>query len=56
VIYGSNDRNIPAAVMAFMAERAHSKKTVVLSGASHALMVSRPDAVAAFIEDAARAA
>jgi pimeloyl-ACP methyl ester carboxylesterase len=55
VIYGSGDRNIPAAVMAFMAERAHARKTVVLKGASHALMVSHPDQVASFIEDAARA-
>jgi pimeloyl-ACP methyl ester carboxylesterase len=55
VIYGSGDRNIPAAVMAFMADRAHARKTMVLNGASHALMVSHPDQVASFIEDAARA-
>jgi pimeloyl-ACP methyl ester carboxylesterase len=54
-IYGSADRNIPAAVLAFMAQRAHSKKTVVLYGASHALMVSHPGPVAALIEDAANA-
>lgn len=53
VIYGSDDRNIPAAVMAFMAERARARKTVVLKGASHALMVSQPDKVAALIEEAA---
>lgn len=52
-IYGSEDRNIPAEVMKFMAERAKSKKTVVLQGASHALMVSRPDKVAALIVEAA---
>jgi pimeloyl-ACP methyl ester carboxylesterase len=55
VIYGTGDRNVPAAVMAFMAERAQARKTVALTGASHALMVSHPDQVAAFIEDAARA-
>ncbi|WP_368911785.1 alpha/beta fold hydrolase [Taklimakanibacter deserti] len=55
VIYGSADRNIPAAVMAFMAERAHAVKTVVIDGASHALMVSHPKEVAAFIEEAASA-
>lgn len=55
VIYGTGDRNIPAAVMAFMAERAHARKTMAIEGASHALMVSHPDQVAAFIEDAARA-
>jgi pimeloyl-ACP methyl ester carboxylesterase len=53
MIYGSADRNIPAAVMAFMAERAHARKTVVIDGASHALMVSHPHEVAALIEEAA---
>lgn len=52
-IYGSADRNIPPAVMKFMAERARSVKTVVVEGASHALMVSHPDEVASLIEDAA---
>ena len=55
VIYGSADRNIPAAVMAFMAKRAQARKTVVLNGASHAVMISQPDKVAAIIEDAAAA-
>ncbi|WP_246674058.1 alpha/beta hydrolase [Mesorhizobium sp. B2-3-13] len=52
-IYGSADRNIPPAVMKFMAERAHAVKTVVVGGASHAVMVSHPDEVAALIEEAA---
>lgn len=52
-IYGSEDRNIPPAVMRFMADRAHSVKTVVIDGASHALMVSHPGEVAALIEAAA---
>ncbi|KUM27270.1 alpha/beta hydrolase [Mesorhizobium loti] len=52
-IYGSADRNIPPAVMKFMAERAHAVKTVVVEGASHALMVSHPREVTALIEDAA---
>lgn len=52
-IYGSADRNIPPAVMKFMAERAHAAKTVVIKGASHALMVSHPHEVTALIEDAA---
>jgi pimeloyl-ACP methyl ester carboxylesterase len=55
VIYGSEDRNIPAALMSFMAERAHALKTVAIDGASHALMVSHPKEVAAFIADAASA-
>ncbi|MER9416417.1 alpha/beta hydrolase [Mesorhizobium sp. M0306] len=52
MIYGSDDRNIPAAVMSFMAKRAHAVKTVVIEGASHALMVSHPDEVTSLIEDA----
>ncbi|HET9069793.1 MAG TPA: alpha/beta hydrolase [Amaricoccus sp.] len=53
MIYGSDDRNIPAAVMAFMAERMQTRKTVVVDGASHAVMVSHPGEVAALIEEAA---
>jgi pimeloyl-ACP methyl ester carboxylesterase len=55
MVYGSADRNIPAAVMSFMAKRTHSVKTVVVEGASHAVMVSHPDEVALLIEDAASA-
>jgi pimeloyl-ACP methyl ester carboxylesterase len=55
MIYGSADQNIPAAVMKFMAERAKAKKTVVVEGASHALMISQPGKVASLIEDAAKA-
>ena len=55
MIYGSEDRNIPAAVLRFMADRAKARKTVEVEGASHALMVSHPDAVASIIEDAAAA-
>jgi pimeloyl-ACP methyl ester carboxylesterase len=54
-IYGSEDRCIPPAVMSFMANRAHSLKTVVVEGASHALPVSHPKEVALLIEDAASA-
>ncbi|RWM18565.1 MAG: alpha/beta hydrolase [Mesorhizobium sp.] len=54
-IYGSADQNIPPAVMKFMAERAHAVKTVVIEGASHAVMVSHPHEVAALIEAAASA-
>jgi pimeloyl-ACP methyl ester carboxylesterase len=53
MIYGSADRNIPAAAMKFMAERAHARKTVVVEGASHVVMISHPHEVAALIEDAA---
>lgn len=53
MIYGSADRNIPAAVMKFMAERAHARRTVVVDGASHALMLSHPAQVVSLIEEAA---
>ena len=53
-VYGSADLNIPPAAQAFMAERAHSRKTVVIKGASHVVMVSHPVEVAALIEMAAQ--
>lgn len=52
-IYGTDDLNIPPAAMGFMAERAQAKKTVVVKGGSHALMVSHPAEVAALIQEAA---
>jgi len=52
-IYGTGDLNIPPQAMAFMAERAQARKTVVIKGGSHALMVSHPAEVAALIEEAA---
>lgn len=51
--YGTGDRNIPAEALGFMADRAGSRKTVVVEGASHVVMTSHPDAVAALIESAA---
>jgi len=54
-IYGDRDLNIPAAVHSFMANRASSKKTIIVNGASHVVMVSHPDAVAEIIEHAATA-
>lgn len=55
-VYGGKDLNIPPAANAFMAERAGSRGTVVVEGASHVVMVSHPDTVAQVIEKAARAA
>jgi pimeloyl-ACP methyl ester carboxylesterase len=55
MIYGTADRNIPAAVMKFMAERAHARKTVAVEGASHVVMISHPAEVASLIEEAAQA-
>jgi len=52
-IYGDADKAIAPAAMKFMAERAGSKETVVLKGASHVTMVSQPKAVAAIIKHAA---
>lgn len=52
-IYGSLDRNIPHDLHAFMARRAHGREVIEIKGASHALMVSHPDEVAAMIERAA---
>lgn len=52
-VYGTRDLNIPAAALGFMAERAKSKRTVVVEGASHVIMTSRPSAVTALIEAAA---
>ncbi|NIJ20664.1 pimeloyl-ACP methyl ester carboxylesterase [Sphingomonas naasensis] len=54
-IYGDGDRNIPPAAMGFMAERAKSRQTVVVKGASHVVMVSHAPAVAGLIERAAAA-
>ena len=54
-VYGTADRNIPAQALGFMAERAGSRKTVVVPGASHVVMTSQPTPVAALIEEAAMA-
>lgn len=52
-IYGSADLNIPPAAMAWMSERAHARRTVVVPGASHVVMVSHPHEVADVIRQAA---
>lgn len=54
-IYGDKDKNIPPAAQAFMADRAKSRGTVVVKGASHVVMVSNAPAVASQIEKAATA-
>ncbi|WP_341524233.1 alpha/beta hydrolase [Pseudomonas sp. G.S.17] len=54
-IFGDKDKNIPPQAMQFMAERAQSKQTVVVKGASHVVMVSNPKPVAQIIEAAAKA-
>ena len=52
---GTRDNSIPANLLAFMAERAGSKKTVTIEGASHAVMISHADAVVELVEQAASA-
>ncbi|MEU1418618.1 alpha/beta hydrolase [Kitasatospora sp. NPDC005751] len=49
----TQDLNIPVAAQRFMSERAHARTTEI--DASHAVSVSRPDAVTRIVEDAARA-
>ncbi|MBS1184074.1 MAG: alpha/beta hydrolase family protein [Proteobacteria bacterium] len=53
-VYGDGDKNIPARALEFMADRAGSRHTVVVKGASHVVMVSSPDVVADLIDEAAR--
>jgi pimeloyl-ACP methyl ester carboxylesterase len=48
------DKNIPSATHRFMAERAGALAAIEVEGASHALPVSRPDAVADVIITAAK--
>jgi pimeloyl-ACP methyl ester carboxylesterase len=52
-IFGTRDNSIPPNLLAFMAERAGSKKTVTIGGASHAVMMSHADAIVELIEQAA---
>ncbi|GAA0250355.1 alpha/beta hydrolase [Actinomadura nitritigenes] len=51
-VFGESDRNIPAEVVRFMADRASSRGTHEVAGASHAIAASQPDAVVASILDA----
>ena len=52
-VFGEKDRNIPAALHRFMAERAGARRTVEIPGASHAISVSQPEATAEVILEAA---
>lgn len=53
-LIGEHDRIIPAALQHFMAQRANARRVVEISGASHAAPVSRADATAHLILEAAR--
>lgn len=54
-VFGAEDRNIPAEAVRAFAERARSRGTKEVAGASHALAFSSPDEVAAIILEAAKA-
>jgi pimeloyl-ACP methyl ester carboxylesterase len=54
-VFGEEDRNIPAALQHYMAERAGARRTLEIPGASHAIAVAHPAATARLIEDAAAA-
>ncbi|SFK00072.1 alpha/beta fold hydrolase [Caulobacter sp. UNC279MFTsu5.1] len=53
-VYGEADRNIPPAAMKWMAERAHARQVVTVTGASHVVMISHSHEVSKLIEAAAR--
>jgi len=48
-VFGDQDLNIPVAVHRFLAERAGSRETTEITGASHAISVSHPEEVSATI-------
>lgn len=54
-IYGDSDKNIPPKTLQWMADRAMSRKTVAVQGASHVVMISHPGEVTKLIEQAASA-
>jgi pimeloyl-ACP methyl ester carboxylesterase len=52
-LFGTEDKNIPAAAHRFMAERAGSRRTVELQGGSHTVGIPEAAAVADLIREAA---
>lgn len=54
-VWGALDRNIPAALHAFMAKRAKAREAVEVPSSSHVVMISHPKIVADMIEHAATA-
>ena len=52
-VIGEQDRNIPAALQRFLAERAGARRAVEIPGASHAVAVSHPAETAELILQAA---
>jgi pimeloyl-ACP methyl ester carboxylesterase len=53
-VFGELDKNIPAALHHFMAERAEARETLEIKGASHVVGISYADTVAGIILRAAR--
>lgn len=53
-LFGGQDRNIPAAVHRFMAERAGSRRTVELPAGSHTVAIPEAGRAVELIRDAAR--
>jgi pimeloyl-ACP methyl ester carboxylesterase len=51
-LFGAEDRNIPAAVHRFMAERAGARRTVELAGGSHTVAIPEAAQVVDLIEEA----
>ena len=54
-LYGEQDKNIPAALQRFMAERALARRSVEIAGASHAIAVSHLERTAEMVLEAATA-
>ena len=54
-LFGSDDRNIPAASHRFMAERAGSRRTIELAGGSHTVAIPEARQVADLIMEAIEA-
>ncbi|MBT2502842.1 alpha/beta fold hydrolase [Curtobacterium sp. ISL-83] len=54
-LFGSLDKNIPAAAHRFMAERAHSRRTVELENGSHTVGIPEAAKVVDLIREAAEA-
>jgi pimeloyl-ACP methyl ester carboxylesterase len=52
-VIGEEDRIIPAELQRFLAERAGAQRTLEIPGASHAVLVSQPEATAELILEAA---
>jgi pimeloyl-ACP methyl ester carboxylesterase len=52
-VFGEEDRNIPATLQHFVAERAGARRAVEVPGASHVIAVSQPHQIAQLILQAA---